>query len=658
MISRRKKNWIGILAASALALAASGLAAHRFAAEHVRYYTGIEPESLNCVSCHYVGHGGTLADRLARPRYRSPLNLAVSADGRRLFAAASQGDALLVVDLENLRLLSEIPVGSRPNSVALSADGRRAYVSCEGADSVSVVDLESGSAVAALPAGSAPAGLAISRDGSTLFIANWFGNDLSAVDLRRGEEARRLPAGSNPYDLALTPDGQHLLVTNQLSFTSSRPSPPVSEVTVMDVEKREVAGRIQLQNAHLLEGVAVAPEGDLALITLVRPKNLLPATQVARGWMMTNGLGVVDLKTRQAVQLLLDEPNAFYADPCDVAFTPDGRLAFVSHSGADAVTVIEVARLRELLESMTAEERRTAGNHLGLSRRFVKARIPTGANPKGLAVSPDGKRVYVAERLADRIAVIDVERLQISGSIDVTATRRETVLRRGEKLFNSAARTFQGQFSCRSCHPNNHVDRLQYDFEPDGLGRNIVDNRTLLEIDRTGPFKWNGKNTSMYMQCGMRFAKFLTRVEPFSFDDLNAMVAFLRSLRNPPNSHRAKDGTLTPAQARGKALYERAAMKDGTPIPPKSRCLTCHPPPFFTNRQKADVGSISPADSSGEFDTPQLRNIYQSAPYLHDGKAATLEEIWTRFNPDDTHGVTVDFSKSDLNDLIEYLKTL
>jgi cytochrome c peroxidase len=70
------------------------------------------------------------------------------------------------------------------------------------------------------------------------------------------------------------------------------------------------------------------------------------------------------------------------------------------------------------------------------------------------------------------------------------------------------------------------------------------------------------------------------------------------------------------------------------------------------------VGSISPTDSSGEFDVPQLLNIYQSAPYLHDGKAATLEEIWTRYNPDDTHGITADFSKSDLNDLMEYLKTL
>ena len=57
-------------------------------------------------------------------------------------------------------------------------------------------------------------------------------------------------------------------------------------------------------------------------------------------------------------------------------------------------------------------------------------------------------------------------------------------------------------------------------------------------------------------------------------------------------------------------------------------------------------------------DVPQLTNVAYSAPYLHDGSAKSLEEIWTIFNPKDTHGVTNDLTKDELNDLIEYLKTL
>ena len=654
----QKLLWTGVLALPALVLAVTGVTVHGAATEHVRFYTGAEPTSVSCLSCHYVGYGGTLTDRIFKPRYRSPLNLAVSADGRRLYATASHSDALLVVDLETRRVSQAIPVGAQPHSVVLTPDGHRAYVSNEGADSVSVVDLDAGHVVATIPVGDAPAGLALARDGATLFVANWFGNDISVIDLARGAEVRRLAAGSNPYDLALSPDGTRVLVTNQLSYPKTRPDPPVSEVTVIDVARRVVRERTQLVNAHLLEGIAVAPQGDLALVTLVRPKNLLPAIQVARGWMMTSGLGVLDLHTGRVAQVLLDEPGRFYADPNDVVFTPDGRLAFVSHSGADVITAIDVQRLRTLLASASPEQLKSFANHLGLSRQYVRARIRTAANPKGLAASPDGRWIYVAERLADRIAVIDVQRLEVTATIDVGTTTRETVLRRGERLFNSAGHTFEGQFSCRSCHPNNHVDRLQYDFEPDGLGRNIVDNRTLLDIEGTGPFKWDGKNTSMYMQCGIRFARFLTRVEPFAPDDLNALVAFIRSLHNPPNSHRAADGTLTPAQAHGKALFERSVMYTGTPIDPKDRCITCHGPPKFTSRRKFDVGSGSATDDHQDFDTPQLLNVYQSAPYLHDGRAVTLEEIWTRFNPKNTHGITVDLSKSDLNDLIEYLKTL
>jgi cytochrome c peroxidase len=83
-----------------------------------------------------------------------------------------------------------------------------------------------------------------------------------------------------------------------------------------------------------------------------------------------------------------------------------------------------------------------------------------------------------------------------------------------------------------------------------------------------------------------------------------------------------------------------------------------HTGPHYTNQQLADVGTVKPTDRSPLVDVPQLTNVALSAPYLHDGSARTLEEIWTVFNPHDTHGVTNDLSKDELNDLIEYLKTL
>ncbi len=58
------------------------------------------------------------------------------------------------------------------------------------------------------------------------------------------------------------------------------------------------------------------------------------------------------------------------------------------------------------------------------------------------------------------------------------------------------------------------------------------------------------------------------------------------------------------------------------------------------------------------FDVPHLTNIYNGAPYLHNGAARTLEEIWTVHNMIDLHGLTRDLTRGQMNDLIEYLKSL
>jgi cytochrome c peroxidase len=125
-----------------------------------------------------------------------------------------------------------------------------------------------------------------------------------------------------------------------------------------------------------------------------------------------------------------------------------------------------------------------------------------------------------------------------------------------------------------------------------------------------------------------------------------------------PNRFRLPKGELTPAQERGQAIFERTRKKDGTPIPDELQCFVCHSGPYYTNQQMADVGTGKPTDRSPRLDIPQLTNVVYSSPFLHDGSARTLEEIWTVFNPNDRHGVTNDLTKDELNDLIEYLKTL
>jgi len=665
-----RNRWLAIAVPAAVVLLTLSVTGHRWATAHARELSGLASPSRDCRPCHvYTVTEGPLA-RVLQETYLSPLEITVASNGRRLYVTAEESDLLLVIDAERGQVVERIPVGRFPHSVVLSRDERHAYVSNRYANTVTDVDLAAARVARELAVGAGPAGMALDREGRFLYVANSISNDISIVDLQSGTESARLTAGQNPHAVALVPGGNEILVSNRISNPVPFRTPPVTEVTVVDAGGQRIAQRIQFQSAHLIEGVDFTPGGDLALVTLVRPKNLLPATQIERGWLLTYGVGVIERRARETNgdggreaghvrQLLLDDLESSYADPYDIVVTPDGRRAFVSHSGADAISVLDLDSLRAVLrEAAGADAAEGQANHFGLSARYVVKRIATRENPKGLALAPDGTRLYVAERLADRIAVMSVGRLEVVGSIDLGGPERSTMVRRGERLFHSAGNTLRRQFSCRSCHPEGHTDALSYDLEPDGVGRNVVNNMTLRGLEGLAPYKWVGTNPSLYRQCGFRFAKWLTRTETYAEDDLYALVAYIRSLRHSPNAFRAATGALTPAQERGRMVFERAVTNGGRPIPPANRCSTCHPPPRFTNRQKFDVGTKGPTDSIGSFDTPALNNLYENAPFLHDGRAATLEEIWTRFGAEDRHGVVNDLNKRQLNDLIEYLKTL
>lgn len=656
-----KKALIGGLLAG---LAIAAWVGHGIAVEHTRNIMGgVEGHvatPTNCIPCHIEGGKNFITENFLDRQYRSPIDIAVSPDGRRLYVTAQESGQLLIVDTGQGRVAGTIPLGQHPHSVILSRDGGTAYVSIQWANTISVIDLAKEEIISELKPGDGPAGMALGPDERLLYVANNFSNDISVIDLESALEIRRLAGGQSPYAVALSPGGESIYVVNKLTNPTPYRAPPATEVTVVDTRTLRVVERQVFNSAHALEGLDFTPSGDWAMVTLIRPKNLIPATQVNRGWMVTNGFGIIERKKGgRTIQLLLDQPNAYYADPYDIIITPDGKRAFISHAGVDKISVIDLDSLRALVASASHDDLATYANHLGLSRRYVIKRISTGSNPKGLALSPDGRLLYVAERLADRISVIDVAQLAVTDTIDLGGPRKISLTRRGRRLFHNAGFTYQNQFSCRSCHPDEHEDALTYDLEPDGLGLNLLNNRSLRDIGQTLPYKWNGKNTSLYMMDGIRFAKWLTRTNPFPPEDLVSLAAFIiRKIDQPPNRFRPANTNLTTTQLRGQALFNRTVANDGTPIPAGNRCVTCHPAPYYTDALKTDVGTATELDTHVLFDNPHLVNIHASSPYLHNGSAQTLEEIWSRFNPDDRHGVANDFTKEQLNDLVEYLRSI
>lgn len=589
--------------------------------------------------------------------YKSPINLAFRPDGREVWVACQASGSVIVVDARTRLKVAEVRVGGQTTGVAFSPDGARAYVTTRLDDSVNVIDVASRKVERKIPVADEPHGVAVDPAGQALFVMGTAFDAVSVVDLASGRETKRLSASRNPWSAALSPDGSRLLVTNALSRFVKFREPPLSEVTVLDVRRQQVIDRYAVPEANLLLGVAWHPSGEFALATLNRTKNLVPMTRILQGWTITNGLAVL-WRDGRVDQVLLDEPHRYFADVTDVAFTPDGRRALATSAGTDRVAVIDVEKLLGLLGRTSDEDRRDVlPNWLGASAEFVVARIPTRDNPRGIRVAPDGRSAWVANTLDDSLTVIDLQTLA-SSRVDLGGPTQVTHIRWGEKLFHSANITFQRQFACATCHPDGHVDGLTYDIEADGIGVSPVDNRTLRGIYDTDPFKWEGTNVTLSRQCGARLAVFFTRIQPFTPEELRAVNDYTVTIPRPPNRHRPVGTELTEAQRRGKLVFERSRTNDGREIPIDNRCITCHFPPYFTDRTLRDVGSRHVLDRQGKFDVPHLNNIYDSAPYLHNGIADTLEEIWTVHNPYDTHGATNDMTKDQLNDLIEYLKTL
>jgi YVTN family beta-propeller protein len=375
---------------------------------------------------------------------------------------------------------------------------------------------------------------------------------------------------------------------------------------------------------------------------------------VEHGWVFGNAITLFGADVGETIDVPLDELDRYYALPFGVAITPDKSKIYISSAGADLISVVETARVKKF----AADHKGSFANDLSASSHYVKGRITVGRNPRSIILSPDGKKLFVANRMDDSISVISTITDKVISTFDLGGRKDLAALRQGERIFNTASFGFQKHFGCANCHIDVTFDGLQWDLEPDGFGKDIVDNRLLEDLQGTEPFKWNGGNPDMPTECGPRTEKYFYRSQSYDAKELANLVSFVLSQPYSPNRFRLATDHMTAAQEHGKEIFERTVDKTGKPIPEGNRCNFCHSGPKYTNQKSFDVSTGKPTDRSPLVDTPQLNNVYMTAPYLHDGSAQSLEEIWTIFNPADRHGRTNDMTKDELNDLIEYLRTL
>jgi YVTN family beta-propeller protein len=604
--------------------------------------------------------------------YRSPFDVAFSPDGARLAATDYTAGAVTLIDPQAATVTASIPLHGQPTGLAWSPAGERLFVAEFGAGTVAEIDVGAGRVVRRLPVGRDPIGVALPTGQPLLLAANSTTHTVSVIDLRSGRAVTQIPTAREPFAIAIVPDGSHAVVTNLLPAGRATDSDHAASVTLLDLKQLTVAGEVRLPpGSSSTRDIAVSPDGRWAYAVHTLGRTNLPATQLERGWVNTNAMSIIDLRTRTLyATLLLDQPMEGAANPWGVALAPDGQAIYVSIAGVHWLARINLETLHRYLAGgiednhrLAKQENSTLGSEniwlrikrdpqqrhelvndlaaLHAANLLKRVDLPV-RGPRGVDLAPDGRTVAVAGYFSANIALVDSQAAQLR-TVSLGPSPEPDLARRGEIIFHDATCCFQHWLSCSTCHPcDGRVDGLNWDLLNDGIG-NPKNVKSLLWAHQTPPMTWQGVRPSLEVSVEKGFFLELHRA---SRDELEAVRAYLRSLAPRPSPYRERGGGMSAAAKRGQEIFR------GQP-----GCAACHEGTLMTDRQLHDVGTRGPSDRSELFDTPSLVELYATAPYLHDGSAATLHEVIER-NVDDQHGATSDLTPNQIEDLIAYLISL
>ncbi|MEE2656589.1 MAG: beta-propeller fold lactonase family protein, partial [Chloroflexota bacterium] len=549
--------------------------------------------------------------------------VSVSPDGRLVVAVNPDSDSITLVDAITLAVLAEIPVGDNPRTLSITPDSKMVLVANHGSATLSKVDLSQALEVKQYPVGSMPYGVV--TDGIRAFVAEFGLGTLSMIDLATGELLTRIPVDAFPAGLALSRDRQRLFVTH---FFTGR-------LTVIDQQTSTIHGMASTgTDTNLSQFIAITPDGTKAYLPQTRSN--ITNTDLLFDTTVFPVVNVVDLAKLQLLvgeRITLDTADEPVNMPFAVALSPDGKTLYLANAGSDDVSVIDLSTNRGL------------------------AHLTVGANPRGIAITPDGSRIFVNNVLDGTLSVIDGETFSVTDTVLMTDISMTPPLLLGKKLFNSAAEpalTTDNWISCATCHFDGMMDARTWLGFPDGP-RNTPG---LFRVAQTLPLHWSGDFDELGdVEITIRKIQFGNGLVAGESHDslgpphsglspqLDALVAYIASIQGPLSPYRgAREST-----DRGRSLFRTLD------------CQICHTPPLYTDLKLHDVGTgdlTKENNSHGrgtKFDTPALHGLWLTAPYFHDGSAATLQQV---LRTGTTHNIVDRIDGSDLEDLITFILAL
>ena len=543
-----------------------------------------------------------------------------------------RGDkSLKITDPQGRQVVKTIPLQQTPTGV-IAKEGK-AYVSCfDTRGEIVTVDLKEGKIVNTVPVGAGAEAPAWSKEEDKIFVCNRFAGTVSEVDVKNGKVTREVKVLREPSKVVVSPDGKYLFVANALPAQRADVDYVACCVSVIDLASFQKVKDIRLENgSNALRGATLSPDGKYLFVSHNLGRFTVPTSQLQQGWKNTNAMSVVDVASLEFKgAVLLDEPERGAAGVWGVECTP-GYL-IVSHSGTHEISVIDYP---ELIKKFEAYPDKMALNYDLHFLYGIRERIALKGNgPRNFIVRD--QEVIVPMFFSDDLNRYDLNTKQLS-EVALNPGRQETMAQKGERIFNDAAFCFQNWQSCNGCHPGDaRTDGMNWDLMNDGVGNSKNCKSLLLSLE-TPPCMISGirANAHVANRAGFKYIQFMELKE----EDAACVDAYVASLKPVPSPYLV-DGELSEKAKKGRKVFERL------------KCDACHSGPYYTDMKMHRIGEDIEFEQG--WDTPTLIEVWRTAPYLFDGRAATMEEVFGVYK----HGVDKKLSKTDLDALVEYVNSL
>ncbi|MCB9730060.1 MAG: hypothetical protein H6744_10330 [Deltaproteobacteria bacterium] len=527
-----------------------------------------------------------------------------------------------------------VPTGSWPTALAVWPGTDLLLVSQTGRDSLGFVDRAAGTLVDAIPVGNEPAGIALDLDapgGPVAWVVLGGEDAVARVDLTTRTVTARLPVGREPRAAVLDAKARRLYVASLIS-SNAHPSgllqkTPVPEadqrdIAVIDVDAAVVTGHIPAVGT-ILRGLLLMPGPPARLlVALSESRNDKPSI-AAGSRPHEHALALVDLEPgsptegRVIERIDLDtQPSSTgpAASPFSMALTADGQHLVVSLSAGRALLFLDPVTFAET------------------------GRVAVGADPRGLVLTEG--RAWTTPWLDDAVVGVPLPPAEATPAslVSVQIGRDPTPddVRAGQRMFNDAAFSANGDFSCNNCHIDGLTDGLVWNILLDG----DVNTLAFRNVGGTGPFLWGGILPTLF-----DFSREVLRLVGADATgvEMELLTTYMQSVTAPPNPFTLPGGRLTEAATRGRALFEGDVDAGG------AGCTACHSGPLFTNRERV------PGKTEGfNTDVPSLLGAYDTGPWGRHGQWPTLEAM-VEFAAGFTEST---LTPAELADLTEYVRQL